>query len=87
MVHGNEEDFFITGKVVVITGAAREGGRLVLMDLPHTRPALEAQSGQLEASGTDRTVVFTADVRQEDVQAMVAYTLQTIGIVFRIQSV
>ena len=86
--------------MVVITGAAgdiggattaafaREGGRLVLVDLPHTRPALEAQSGQLEASGTDRAVVFTADVRQEeDVQAMVAYTLQTMGIVFRIQSV
>ena len=68
-------NFFIAGKVVVITGAAgdiggattaafaREGGRLVLVDLPHTRPALEAQSRQLEASGADRAVVFTGNTR------------------------
>ena len=97
MQRGGRQGERFAGKVVVITGAAgdiggataaafaRERARLVLVDLPHTRPALEAQSGQLEASGADRAVVFTADVRrEEDVQAMVAYTLQIMGIVFRV---
>ena len=88
------------GKVVVITGAAgdiggvtaaafaREGARLVLVDLPHTRPALEAQSRPLEASGAERVLVFTADVRrEEDVQAMVARAQQAMGNVFSVCSV
>ena len=88
------------GKVVVITGAAgdiggvtaaafaREGARLVLVDLPHTRPALEAQSRPLEALGAERVLVFTADVRrEEDVQAMVARAQQAMGNVFSVCSV
>jgi hypothetical protein len=53
---------------------------MVLVDLPHTFARLEEQRMQLQACGAPRVVVFSADMRQEgEVQAMVTYTLETLG--------
>ena len=75
----------ITGAAGDIGGAtatafAREGASMVLVDLPHTFARLEEQRMQLQACGAPRVVVFSADMRQEgEVQAMVTYTLETLG--------
>lgn len=79
-------------KVIVITGAAgdignatatafaREGASLVLVDLPHTLPRLEEQCRELQACGAYKTVVFSADMTQEEeVMRMVTKTVKTLG--------
>lgn len=79
-------------KVVVITGAAgdiggataeafaREGANLVLVDLPNTASKLAERCEQLQTCGAQETVVVSADLtKEEEVQAMVTRTVETMG--------
>ena len=75
-------------KVIVITGAAgdiggatatafaREGAKIVLVDLPHTAESLERKCVELERDGASGTSCVVANVtNSEDVQKMVQHVL------------